>query len=154
MNEATKYPLDFDALHKGSVISEEQLNSIFGFTMKHDQARWQLRRLALAGVIKNRLAESGEFVRVKCSKGTIRLLEDLEASYDASAARKQAIDRALRCQFDLVAVEASGFSDEEKKRHDRELNNGAKMVLALSGAGVRKARELTQPVRKELPGKF
>src|SRR3990167_11413014 len=114
-----KFPLDFDLLDKGSVISADTLTDIFSLPV--DDPRYRLKCLSLVEQITRQLSDRGIEATVCQSRGSIRVLTDSEAT---TYNERQGLlgRRKIRKSFRrLLNVDTANLSDKERSAHDKRL---------------------------------
>lgn len=129
MNEATPYPMDFDVLEKGSVISAEEVERITGLTRAESAHGMAIMRLS--GLIQQRLADRELFVITKQSKGAIHVLEDPDASAHAFAEANRHMRGYHRNARRLGTIDVSRLSDIEKRDHENRVMIAARVSRAM-----------------------
>lgn len=143
----TRYPLDFDALDKGSVITREQVAEISG--VPPDDQRFGFAVLHLRQRIEQELAARGRVLTLKTEDGGIRVLTDGEASqYNAEAINK-GIAKMYRAHVRNMHVDAGLLNEKERRTHERRLEVGGRYVQAITQT---RAELKCSPVRRSLPG--
>ena len=129
MNEATPYPMDFDVLEKGSVISAEDVERITGFTRAESAHGMAIMRLCT--LIQDRLAERDLFVITKQSKGAIHVLDDPDASAHAFGEANRHMRGYHRNTRRLGTVDVSRLSETQKRDHENRIMIAARVSRAM-----------------------
>jgi len=144
MIEATRYPIDYNALEKGSTISVDELERITG--KKASSYAFALAVLGFVQDLQERLEDRGLECIVVQQKRGLRILTDIEATEYAYAEfekHSRAMGRNLRRQ---LKVDHSGFDEKQKGDHDRRLH---KMSFIYSA--VKKARREVKHIEIQQP---
>ena len=134
MNNATRYPLDFDALTKGSIVNVKTIESIVQAPRGCD--KYNLGALKLAQRIEQELAARGLYVTVVSDHGAIRVLTDPEASEYNYKEAIRGFDAMKRRTIKLSTVTVSELNEDQTRQHDRSL-----VVLGAMIAGAKSARK-------------
>jgi len=138
------YPLDFDALAKGDVISVEQLTKILG--LKPDHPHFMLKVLSLKERIENELMDRGNPVTARIHHNAIHICTDLEASEYNAGMSEQGFRKMVRSHRRNLVVDTQLFKPEEKQSHERRLLvSGAMLAACIT---VRKSPQLAVAIRK------
>lgn len=117
MTDARIYPIDTDALHKGSVITPEEIQAIF-----HAQvgtSAYCVAALRLRNYITDRFAERNETVTVISDRNALRILTDPEAAdYNRDAFRRKS-GQMLSIHKRNCGVDQSALNDKQRRDHER-----------------------------------
>lgn len=131
MIEATQYPMAFDDLEKGSIISADEVERITGFT--RCQTAHGMAVMKLVNQIVERLEERELYVMVRQEKGALHILDDPNGSAHAYC---EFLRHARGCGRNIRRmgkVDVSKLSGSESRDHENRL------MVAVSGyAGLRK----------------
>ena len=141
------YPLDFDALQKGDVITIDRLEAITG-KQRGTQA-FQLAVLSLRERIISECKDRDKFFTVAIVKGNLRILKDDEAAVYNSRTFKMGMKRSRKSLSRLAKVDVGNLDDLQKKSHERNLIVFGKMLQAARSA--QKSLAAT-PHQRTLPG--
>ena len=141
-----RYPLDFDALEKGDVISAEQVEAIV--EIKRDDIKYGFAAMALGKRIKKELQDRDKEVTVRMHQSALMICDDADASpYNERMikARARGVGRFLR---QLSAVDRSKLPEERVPLHDRALT-----VWTLTYQAMRSTRRklLCRPKTRSTP---
>lgn len=144
--EATPFPLDFDALKKGDVISEDRLEAIT--SEKRETKEYQFKAMSLADRIEREMAERGLSVYAVVRREKIRILTDDEAKEHTQRLGLQAVRKLFRAVRKGGAVDTTGFTIEQKQEHERQI-----IMLGRYAAAIKQVRrELTvEPTTRTVP---
>lgn len=149
MNDVSRWPIDYDALRKGTTISRERLERITG--KQAGTKDYQLKLLAIQSQIERELNQRGHAWTIKIQKDEIRVLTDAEASTYNHALQVQA-RCAMEKRYALnAAVDVSALGEDQRKQHDRTMEVDGKYLLALQH--VRRSLRLAGHARRT-PGKL
>ena len=122
MNEGfSKYPLDFQSLQRGQVISQEELASMLPAEDKENLKKLELFTLSIRDRIEKEFIERGDAAWIKSENGGLRILDHAEQSawLEKEANRHR---RGLRKgMLFLSQVDPERLTSEERKSHDRRL---------------------------------
>lgn len=145
--QATPFPLDFDALNKGDVISEDRLESIT--SEKRGTKEYQFKTMSLADRIERELAERGLSAYAVVRREQIRILTDDEAKEHTEHLGLQAVRKLFRAFRKGAAVDTTGFTIDQKQEHERQI-----LMLGRYAAAIKQVRrELTvEPTTRNVPG--
>lgn len=141
--ETKIYPIDYDALEKGSTISVDELERITG--KKSSSYAFALAVLGFVQKLQERLEDRGMECIVVQQKRGLRILTDIEATEYAYAEfekHSRAMGRNLRRQ---LSVDPSGFNDTQKEDHDRRVHR-----MGFIYSAVKRARREVKHI--EIPG--
>ncbi len=145
--DAQRYPLDYEALKKGDVISQEQLEHITG-----EQAgtqEFQLKVLGLREKIEGAKEDMGEPVVLASHENTLRVLTDLEASERLNGHRRRAVRLLRRTVRRFGAVDVTEFSGDELYTHNRRVEIAGKTLVGAM-VGQREAAKAL-PHKRQTP---
>lgn len=135
----TRFPIDYDALKKGDVITRDRLEQITG--RKAGSKDYQLRLLSLQSQIEREMAHRGQPWTIKITKDEIRILTDPEASTYNHALQVQA-RCAMEKRYQLnSSVDVAQLTDDQRSQHERMMEIDGKYLLAITS--VRKQLKLT-----------
>lgn len=142
MSDTERYPLDYDTVQQGDVISIARLVEIIGCAS--DTAKFHALRNDMCQEIEKCLWDRGNKWTVCIVKGEIRVLTDPEASrYNSHGFRKH--QRGLvDSHRHMLAVNVGCLSIDDQRTHDRT----AKMqgvTLAAMAAASRYVVPMTPP---------
>lgn len=116
---ANRYPIDFEALQKGSTITADELEGISGQLRGTD--KYNLYVLGLIHKIRKFLAARNDYWTVKIDKACIKILADPEAAEYNPAEYERARTRMFTAHFLNTAVDADKLNEEESAKHQRRL---------------------------------
>lgn len=102
------YPLDFDALSKGEVVSEERIREIYKTTTEQEQA---FACLNLIGQIERERPDLYPVTK----KGSVVILTDQEAHEHSVNRHTKLVGDMRRNARRRTRIDASEFSDAEKR---------------------------------------
>jgi len=137
-------PIDFDILEKGDVIPTSDLEALTGEV--YGTSAYSLAILKYQMEIRNRLADRGLFVTVKCDRGALRILTDSEASqynFDRCRAHVRGI---VQSHSRAVNVDVAILGKADITAHTRRLAISGHFVQAVLNA--RKTLPVTGHKRK------
>lgn len=144
MIEATQYPMAFDDLEKGSVISAEEVERITGFT--RCQTAHGMAVMKLVNQIVERLEERELYVIVRQEKGALHVLDDPNGSahaYGEYLRHARGCGRNLRR---MGKVDVNRLSNTEARDHENRL-----MIAARGYAGLRNGMQSARLELKNPP---
>lgn len=148
-SEATRWPIDFDALEQGDVIAPEKIERIKEVSRESPKA-YQLALLAIRDQVLKELWKRGKTWTV-CIKGdALVILSDQEAA-DYNANRAEIVIRQLAATHRRnMGVNAAELDEDQLQRHNRSLETiGAFLAAGTKAAGMRLNLE---PTRRTTPG--
>jgi hypothetical protein len=147
MMETRRYPLDFDALTKGSVIRLPEIEQALGAT--RDTEGFGLAVLRLRGRIEEEMEERGTPATVCVRDGDLHILSDEDAAEYNPAQFSAGLRRAVRSHRRLLQVDAGQLSPLARSRFDRRAEVQGKILQSVARA----RRELAVVAhRRSTPG--
>lgn len=127
--EAERWPVDYDALVKGSIIPAETLERIT--QKKRDSADYALAVLNLKERVEQELFDRNKHWTLRIHKGEIKVLTDAEAAVHNHAEQVRA-RRAMHRRYALqLSVDVSRLEDDQRKQHDRNVELDGKYIQAM-----------------------
>lgn len=129
MDQTNKFPLDFDSLSKGSVISADVITDYCGH--QPDNPKFNLGALNLKAMIERKLSDRGYPVTVVIRGNELHVLTDSESATYNVEQRDLAERRLKRSHGRLLQVDRSNLTAGEKTILDREIKVGGFLVRAL-----------------------
>jgi len=148
MDEVTSYPIDFDALEKGSYIQPEVLEHVF--QVNRDMSAYSLKMMGMCNEIMRQLSARGLDVVAKQHKSGIKILEDAEASAHTYQEAQLAMMKYRRNLVRSQSVDRSQLDDKEKELHDGRLFVMGRVYQAAFKA-KKEARKLLSAPAPEVP---
>ena len=142
-----KYPLDFDALKKGDVISVEQQEDIFKIKAANDA--FAFKSLALRQRIEKELALRGLPVTVRHDHGALVICTDPDASAYNDRMRGKTLRAFGRAHRRNLAVDRSKLDSPGLETHDRK--NGIYGAVLAAALKVRR-RMVLKAAERQTPG--
>lgn len=126
------FPLDFDALRKGDVVSPETIEDIYGCP-RSDRA-YSMKLLILRDKIIKERRRRGSPVTVRAEGDSLVILTDSEsAEYNASECESAV--RSIRSSHRRsMEVDVGNLTNAERDRHLRALQMQAMQIVAISKA--------------------
>lgn len=147
MSDVQKYPLDFDAIKKGDVISVVQQEDIFKVKEGHNEFVFQ--SLGLKQQIEKELALRGLPVTVRHDHGALLICTDPDASEYNDKMRARMLRRCGRAHRRNLAVDRSKLDAPALEQHDRK--NGVYGAMLAAAMKVRR-RMVLAPAERSTPG--
>ncbi len=144
MIDATVYPIDYDALEKGSVISVEELEHIT--SKKANTYAFGLAVLAFSQKLQERLEERGLDCVIAQEKRGIKILTDIEASQYSNAEFNKHVRGMSRNLKRILSVDTSEFDSDQRVLHDARTNR-----MSFIHAATRKARREVKHIEVKKP---
>lgn len=145
----TPFPLDFDALKKGDVISLGQLQEITQEKYGSDAYRFKLMKLSER--IQDELDDRGLPVTVASEGGELKILTDPEASNYNGMYFRTRMRQMMRAHRRAMAVERENLTELQKQEHDRRVEVQGRYVGALIGEKEKLAVEACE---RSVPGRI
>jgi hypothetical protein len=146
MNVAERYPLDYDALAKGQTIDADRIEEIVG--VSRTLAAYSGKQVQLAATIEEELADRGKPVTVQCIGAEIRILTDSEALAATENRFRKYLRQLGKAHHNLSEVDTRNLTEDERRRHDRQL-----VVQAAVLVGAREAKQhALVEYRRRVPG--
>ena len=142
---ADRFPLDYDQLHKGSIISIETIEEYCGY--EHGTDYYNLSALRLKNLILQAFEDRGDPVTMKSSKGQLIVLTDQEASNYNDKRQRSGMKTIVTSYKRLVNVDAAALEDGDKKTLERRLIISGKVLQGMI-AGHKEGVKLVAEQRK------
>lgn len=128
--QTTKYPLDFDALDKGSVIPQSKIEEVLG--MKADHPDLWKKKLRLKERVEGEISfRCGVEVTIKDDHGDLVILTDGQASIYNFTWEVRHIRAAMRSHNRLLAVDSRNLTPDELVEHRKRVEISSKYAQAL-----------------------
>jgi hypothetical protein len=129
MSETEKFPLDFDSLKKGDVITADTITAYCGY--KPDDTKFGFGALSLKSLIEKRLADRGYPVTTSMRGSDLHILHDSEALFYNINERDAGERKVVRSHRRMLSVDRSQLTDSERTICDRQIQIGGWKVSAL-----------------------
>lgn len=142
-----RFPVDYEALQKGDVITVERLEKITG--KSHGTVAHQLGVLQLMGQIERDMWAANKRVTLKLDKGAIVVCTDSEAAIKNARDFMLGLRKLSRSHVRNQFVDVSQLADDERAAHERKLEVEGKYLQAV--ASTRKEIRL-QSHSRSTPG--
>lgn len=150
MQETKKWPVDFEAIKKGDIITEAQCRAALS---PKDDKDFQLKLLSLKDEIERRHADLGTVLTIKVTRNSLHVLTDPEASEYNESRQQHALRHFVKSHRRLIGVEISNLSPEQAGEHDRRIAHSSNYMSAIKDA--RKSnRSITATPVSERPKLF
>ncbi len=131
-NMAERFPLDYDAIRKGDMMTKDELARKFNEQPGSDAYRFKL--MALQATIERELDDRGRPVTVKIHHEGLCVLTDEMASEHNARQTYLGFRRMLRSHRRNMNVDQSNLAHDQKMEHQRTLIvNGRMAQAAASG---------------------
>lgn len=146
MDQSERYPVDYDAIEAGHVISRSRLAVILGERPGSHTFRYKLT--ALQRQVEQELWDRGKQLTVAQDHGDLLILDGVAASRHNRRRSRQYARRFARSHRRLMAVDVGKLSEEERREHDRALVVQGAMLAGLvagRGEGLRIAHRRNTP---------
>lgn len=127
---ASKYPVDIEALAKGSAIPAEYLEDAYG--MRRETDAFRLKLLALKEKIESEKAGRGEPVTVVAERGGLRILTDSEAATYNPQRFRAGLSAARRSHSRTMAVDAENLTSDERAALDGSIIFQSRVLLGIA----------------------
>jgi hypothetical protein len=125
-SNTTRFPVDYDAIHKGDVIPRSEIAKLLGIPFRnyHDL---QIAVVGLQHEIADGLRARGKPYTVCQKNGDLAILDDPNASeYNQEWFHKHR--RGLfRCHARLAAVDSSQLTEDQRRKHVRDCPHQARL---------------------------
>lgn len=119
-NETAKYPIDFDALEKGTYLAPRQCEDVLLCSMRDNSYRGKL--LTLRDEIKSRLAARGLNVVIRTERLGLRILTDSEAVAYGPKSYRKLKKRLMNSHRDFCLLDRSKITPDEDTRYLKALH--------------------------------
>lgn len=126
MNSNDMFPLDFESLNKGDVITESQLEQIYQLERRKDPDRFRLKMLALREDIERARPD----LLCRCDGADVRIMTDQEAEEHTWERFAHAVRSMGRNAKRRAVIDRSAFDDTQTKI--AESRDRAATMLALT----------------------
>jgi hypothetical protein len=147
MTEATRWPIDYDSLTKGTIIPVQRIEEIT--QTQRGTSAYDFAVLRLSARIERELHDRGRIWTVKSEKGALKILTDSEAAVYNHALQVQARASELRRFALQQAVDVSSLGTDVRKQHERNMEIDGKYIQAR--IAVREQLRLTAS-KRNVPG--
>ncbi len=147
IQSTTRWPLDYDSLDKGDMISVDRIEQITG--TKHGTDAYTFSSLKLAKRIQSELHDRGRIWTVKSDRGALRILTDSEAAAYNHEIQVQDRRSMLRRFHLQQAVDTAQLTESDKQEHQRNLEIDGRFIQAL--LATRKELQL-ESSKRNVPG--
>ncbi len=128
--DVTKYPLDFDALSKGSTIPQSKIEEILGLSA--DNPGYWKGLLSLRDRVIKELEQRNLDVTIKQDNGDLIILTDSEASIYNYAWASRHLSGYMRSHNRLLAVDVKNLSIPETAEHRKRVEVSSKYAQTLT----------------------
>jgi len=148
----TRYPIDFETLQKGSVVTAGILEAYA--QAKPETKAYNFAAMALCKDIETYLAHTGIYATVCIRANQIHVLTDKEAAEYNKAKYEQGRNRMFQAHRRNAAVDVSMLADDQRAQHERTLQRHAFELTSLKQARhslnhADKARRIEEPPTQE-----
>jgi hypothetical protein len=148
----TRYPVDFDTLKKGSVVTAETIEAYA--QAKPETKAYNFAALSLCKDVETYLAQTGIYATVCIRANQIHVLTDEEAAEYNKAKYEQGRNRMFQAHRRNSAVDVSMLADDQRAQHERTLQRHAFELASLkqarnSLANAEKARRIEETPTQE-----
>lgn len=148
MTDATPYPLDFDALDKGSVITQDEIEEAVGLKADENYKAFRLATLGLYIQIERELRRRGLNVTLAQRGESIHILTDAQASEANQVRFARGLVGLARHHRRMGGVDMEELTDAQRAAHERNVLFQGMYITAIGGA----RKELSAQARKEIKG--
>lgn len=124
-----QFPLDFEALQRGTVISIKELEQVLGLKYQPGETTWAFAVMGLQAQICNFTD-----LTAVIDNGAIRILTDAEASQNNFRAVQLHTRRIYRRNRKLLQVDRQQLTPEQQAEHESRVRVSGSIVAALLGA--------------------
>lgn len=130
------FPLDFDALKKGEVITQERIETIYRVRELEDPEKFRLAQMKLVEQIEEHRFDL--YPRMK--KNTVIIMQDAEAEEYNCERMKKHVSSLQRDTRRRARIERKSF-DEVSRRAAESRDIGYGALAAVSARALRKANQ-------------
>jgi hypothetical protein len=127
-----KWPVDFDKLNKGDIVSREVIERWGGVSA--NSRLFGLKLLSLKEVIERELINRGKDWTLKICDDNIVILLDAEASKYNYQMTTRRIKGVMKDHYRQLGVDTNLLSNDEKKIHDRRITIQGFLVQGVTWA--------------------
>jgi len=149
-NQATRWPMDYDALKKGDVIAVADVERITG--KKQGTKEYQFALLGLVKRMRDALFHQEKFWTIAIRKDAVCILNDVEASEYNPREYESSRNRLKRLHVQCLAVDSAELTDGQREAHYRRLQVQAFEMSAMRSARlecVKATRQLDHEASKD-----
>jgi hypothetical protein len=132
--EAKIYPLDYDTLNKGDLITREQVEDITG--ARFGTPAYEFKRMGLKADIERALWRRGKVwtVTAEGCNGGLTILADADAVEYNMRDFERARSRQVVAHYRAMGVDVTQLTDEQRARHERNITLQASEIQAAKTA--------------------
>jgi len=147
MHNATRIPIDVDALKKGQTIPVAEVEKLTGKTF--GTTEYLIALMGLSQFIERAMNAKGLVVTVCTEKGSVKILSDEEASAYNMREFGRAMKKATRTHWRQLGVNTAEFTEQAKVDHERSILVQSRMLQAANNA--RDTALLTMATHRSTP---
>lgn len=147
MTNVSKYPVDYDTLEQGDVISVDQIEALT--QQRFGTIAYSMEAMKLQQRMMDDLRGVGKPWTIKNEKGALVVLTDEQASeYNDQRCRAQ-IRGFGRSLGRLRDCDNTNMSDDHRRSHERRVESHGRTFAAIVAS--RKKRIVSEPHKRALP---
>jgi uncharacterized membrane protein YccC len=140
-----QFPIDFDALQRGMVLSIKELEQVLGLKYQPGETTWAFAVMGLQSQICNQTD-----LTAVVDGGAIRILTDAEASQNNYRAVQLHTRRIYRRNRKLLQVDRQQLTPDQQSEHESRVRVSGSIVSALIGATRKVIGQPTTPLPSRL----
>lgn len=142
------FPLDYEALQKGDVITQERIEAIYQVRYQNDPKQFQFRAMSLIESIESERPD----LLARVDGQTVRIMTDIEADEVTNDRIERHVRGIGRNAKRRAVINRDGFSDEQKKISDvRDRNATALMIMTRKQMRAARREKLLLAASNEEP---
>jgi len=116
-HEATPYPLDFELLQRGTIVSADELEEITG--KKRETPQYQFAVMAIQQQARRHFMQAtGEAVSVVIRQNALHVLEHAEQDQYVEETKRRALATFARRHAEDLCTDPSALSAEAQRRRE------------------------------------
>lgn len=146
MNTSDRYPLDFDALHKGDCIPCDQIERIYQVNHRTDLTSFQFKALELSQNIHRERPD----LLARVDGYSVRIMTDAEAEEWTYAQTRKAVASIARNARRRAVINRDQFTDEQRRvAESRDRSVTALAIIASKNLAKQRREELLMSTSDE-----
>lgn len=119
--KTSKFPLNFAALKKETLITQAEIENILGFTQESDPEEYKCQQFRLYGRVESYLESTGLDVTVTHRGYCILICGDSEALHINHKRFKQHFKGMIKATRKTGAIDRDNLIDPEKRAHENNM---------------------------------
>ncbi len=125
MDHVSKYPIDVDSLHKGQVITLDELEALTGFARSHDRFRTAV--LTILEYVNDHTPMTASY-----RKDGLHILTDSVASGYNNNRFEAGLRHSRKRHHKAAEVDMGNLTESEARQHVRNLANQGRIIAGIT----------------------